>query len=306
MSVADSSGEICEEAESVHEPATLKSDVVMSVSTSLLIEGASPYPHPTLTSAFTDVADLWASEDVRVALIADAGYGPIVGMGECAGCIDPVACEDPIAVDVTGTGVPPAGELAYALGEYACMFRPKGEAIRHFVAFTDTEPSPGEMMDLTAFMEAQLLEGDAAFHVGYMLGCSQMQGGMGLEPFALATGGSAGNICDGVPGVRTFLEELIAPRVQCTWPVEEPANNSAANLELTLLDGPSGGEMAMTKVADAGGCTPADPANPAFEWFVGGTAEEPIVRLCPGTCSVIQVNWDPGQITYRQNFNCPA
>lgn len=297
---ADSSGEICEESMADHTPATLPADVVISIGSSLLT------PHPVLQAALGDVGQTYEDNDVRVALIAATDYDQIYAEDVCNECSLGAECTDPIAVDVDPGVIEPLGRFAGSSNAYSCLFREPGASVRHFVAFTDTEPAPGELMEFEGFINEQMAEADSAFHVAFMLGCSQMEGGMGLEPVANGLGGSSGNICDGVAGVREFLEDIAAPRLACGWPIEDPGpNNSADNLELVLLDMPSGGEMGMTRVAD-GLCTDPEGGDPPFEWFVSIIDGVQSVRMCPATCSAIQGNWEPGELSFRQEFTCPA
>ncbi len=298
--VADSTGApVCDESMSDFTPTTLPADVVMNIGSSLLT------PHPVLQAALMDIAPLYEENGVRVALVASNQYEQPYAEEACNQCGLGDECSDPIAVNADLGVIEPLARFAGSKASYICLFRPPGESVRHYVTFTDTEPGPGELMDFEGFIAGESAVADSVFHVAYMLGCSQMEGGMGLQPIAEASGGSSGNICDGVAGVREFLEEIAVPRVACGWPIDDPGpNNSSDNLELVLLDAPSGGEMDMTRVAD-GLCSEPDPDNPVFEWFVSIIDGVESVRLCPSTCGAVQANWEPGEISFRQMFTCP-
>ena len=295
----DTTGTVCDESMSDFEPGTLPADVVISVGSSLLT------PHPTLQAAFVDVQQDFLDNDVRVALIANSEYDTFYEGEACPGCMG-AECMEPVEVALDPGVIEPVARLEGSVGGYSCVFRPPGESVRHFVAMTDTDPGGAERETLISFLESQAGQADIAFHVAFMDGCSQMEGGMGLVDIATMTGGTSGNICDGVAGVREFLQGVAPPRVACGWPVPDPgANNSSDNLELVLLDGPSGGEMEMTRVAD-GLCTPGDGDNPPFEWFISLIDGVENVRLCPATCGALQANWEPGEVSFRQMFTCPA
>ncbi|MEM6995007.1 MAG: hypothetical protein AAF721_31125 [Myxococcota bacterium] len=297
---ADSTGvAVCDESMEDFEPGVLPADVVINIGSSLLT------PHPVLQAAIVDVAATYEGNDVRVALIASGEYEQPYATEVCNDCGLGDECADPIGVNANPGVIEPLARFAGSTGSYSCLFRPPGESVRHYVTFTDTEPGPGELMDFEGFLIAAGGEADSVFHVAYMLGCSQMEGGMGLAPLAEASGGSSGNICDGVAGVREFLEGIAVPRVACGFPVADPGpNNSSDNLELLLLDTPSGGEMAMTRVAD-GLCTETS-GDDALEWFVSSIDGVDFVRLCPTSCSSLQEAWAPGEVAFRQQFTCPA
>jgi len=294
----DSTGAVCDESMSDFEPGTLPADIVISVGSSLLT------PHPTLLAAFSDVRPDFMDNDVRVALIANSAYENFYEGEVCNQCLG-TECTSPVEVEVDPGVIEPVARFEGSVSDYSCVFRPPGESVRHFVAMTDTEPGGAERDGLIAFLQSQAAQADIAFHVAFMDGCSQMEGGMMLEEIATQTGGTAGNICDGVAGVREFFQAIAPSRVACGWAVPDPGpNNSADNLELVLLDMPSGGEMDMTRVAD-GLCTPAEDGNVPFEWFVSIVDGVENVRLCPATCGALQANWEPGEVSFRQVFTCP-
>ncbi|MBL4687241.1 MAG: hypothetical protein JKY37_21775 [Nannocystaceae bacterium] len=289
----------CEASMSDYELTTLPADVVISIGSSLLT------PHPVLQAAIADVESAYEEGDVRVALIAASNYEQPYATEVCNMCGLGDECLDPIAVNADVGVIEPLARFNGSKSKYSCVFRPPGASIRHYVAFTDTEPAPGELMEFEAFLAAARLQADSVFHVAFMLGCSQMEGGMGLVPVAEASGGISGNICEGVVGLRAFLEELAVPRLACGWPISDPGpNNSSDNLELVLLDGPSGGEMAMTRVAD-GLCSEPGAEPATFEWFVSILNDVESVRLCPAACDAVQGNWAPGEISFRESFTCP-
>lgn len=295
----DTTGMLCDESMSDFEPGTLPADIVISVGSSLLT------PHPTLQAAFADVRPDFMDNDVRVALIASMAYETFYEGDACSQCLG-TECMSPMEVALDPGVIEPVARFEGSVSDYSCIFRPPGESVRHFVAMTDTDPGSLERDMMVSFLEGQAAEADIAFHVAFMDGCSQMEGGMTLTEIAEQTGGTSGNICDGVAGVREFLQGVAPPRVACGWPVPDPgANNSSDNLELVLLDMPSGGEMDMTRVAD-GLCTPPEGGNVPFEWFISIIDGVENVRLCPATCGALQANWEPGEVSFRQVFTCPA
>ena len=268
----DAAGTSCEERVEPAGSFPVFSDVVISVDAAI----NNPDRHVAFSDAFQQVEGDWGPAEVNVALVSEPVFHLPLS-GDCDYCGP--GCEGPVAVHYWTDRLPPMPPIVAPLleatsgGALSCVFRGFPDAIRHYVLFTNRDPSEMDSADLDALAGMAPAGSITRFHLAYSSGCDG-PGGEAFSQFVTDSGGSVIDYC--VDPVPDFLAAIGRQRHSCAWMAPPDLPDDGFIVRADDLVGTE--DVDYVRVAGPEACGDVE-----AEFFVEGGR----IVMCPVGCNFI-------------------